>query len=183
MNLLELFLGQIPEAVFFALFMIFAKALQKKRFLFTVIMTVEYISLLNLFPYNWYFHISFMVITFLTLKILYKEESQITDIFILLIAYIVLMLTSAICFVICGKNALIATILNRVIIFGLLFCYRNSLNRIQKLYKKFWNRSSEPKAIKSTTFRSLNIVIFNIMFVIFNVGMIYALYLVKTGGG
>ena len=183
MNLLELFLGQIPEAIFFALFMVFAKALQKKRILFTVIMTIEYVLLLNIFPYNWYFHISFMIITFLTLKVLYKEKSQITDVFILLIAYIVLMITSAVCFVICQGNAMIAAILNRVLIFGLLFCFRNKLYKIQKIYKKFWNRSNEPKAIKSTTFRSINIVIFNIMFVIFNVGMIYALYLVKTGGG
>lgn len=32
MNLLELFLGQIPEAIFLALFMIFAKDLQRKEF-------------------------------------------------------------------------------------------------------------------------------------------------------
>ena len=183
MDLLEIFLGQIPEAIFLALFMIFAKALQKKRVLYVAIMVVEYVLLLNIFPYNWYFHISLTVMTFLTLKVLYREKSQVTDIFILLIAYLVLMVTSAICFMICGGNALIATILNRVIIFGLLFYFRNKLYSIQKLYKKFWNRSNEPKAMKSTTFRSLNIVIFNVMFVIFNVGMIYALYLVKTGGG
>lgn len=182
MNLLELFLGQIPEAIFLALFMIFAKALPKKV-PYIVIMIVEYVLLLNIFPYNWYFHISLTIVTFLTLKVFYREKSQITDIFILLVAYIVLMITSAICFIVCGGNALIATILNRVIIFGLLFCFRNKLYNIQKLYKKFWNRSNEPKAIKSTTFRSLNVVIFNAMFVIFNVGMVYALYLVKKGGG
>lgn len=183
MNLLELFLGQIPEAIFLALFMIFAKALQKKRVLYVAIMVVEYVLLLNIFPYNWYFHISLTVITFLTLKVLYKEKSQVTDIFILLIAYIVLGVSSAICFLICQKDALIATILNRVIIFGLLFHFRNKLYNIQKLYKKFWNRSDEPKAMKSTTFRSLNIVIFNVMFVIFNACMIYALYLRRIGGG
>lgn len=183
MDLLEIFLGQIPEAIFLALFMIFAKALQKKRVLYVAIMVVEYILLLNIFPYNWYFHISLTVMTFLTLKVLYREKSQVTDIFILLIAYIVLMVTSAICFMICGGNALIATILNRVIIFGLLFHFRNKLYSIQKLYKKFWNRSNEPKAMKSTTFRSINIVIFNIMFVILNAGMIYALFYNSLKGG
>ena len=102
MDLLEIFLGQIPEAIFLALFMIFAKALQKKRVLYVAIMVVEYVLLLNIFPYNWYFHISLTVMTFLTLKVLYREKSQVTDIFILLIAYLVLMVTSAICFMICG---------------------------------------------------------------------------------
>lgn len=148
-----------------------------------MIMIVEYVLLLNTFPYDWHFHISLTIIVFLTLKVLYKEKSQVTDIFILLIAYIVLGITSAICFVICHKEVVIATILNRVIIFGLLFHFRNKLYNIQKLYKKFWNRSDEPKAIKSTTFRSLNIVIFNLIFVLLNTCMIYALYLRKMGGG
>lgn len=183
MNLLELFLGQIPEAIFLAWFMIFAKALQKKRILFTILMTIDYLLWMTLFPYNWYFHIGLMAVTFLILKVLYREKSQVTDIFILLIAYIILGITSAICFMICGKNALIAAILNRVIIFGFLLIYRNRLNRIQDWYKKFWNRDDKPKAIKSTTFRGLNIVIFNTIFVLLNACMVYALYLVKTGGG
>ena len=183
MDLLEISLGQIPEAIFLALFMIFTKALRKKRVLYVAIMVVEYVLLLNIFPYNWYFHISLTVITFLTLKVLYKEKSQVTDIFILLIAYIVLGVSSVICFLICQKDVLIATILNRVIIFGLLFHFRNKLYSIQKLYKKFWNRSNEPKVMKSTTFRSLNIVIFNMIFVLLNACMIYALYLRRIGGG
>lgn len=183
MNILEILLGQVPEAVFFALFLILTKQLKEKRILFITIMIVEYVLLLNIFPYNWYFHISLTLSTFLTLKVLYHEKSQVTDIFILLIGYIVLAITSALCFVLCQGATVIATILNRVIIFGLLFCFRNKLYNIQKLYKNFWNRSDKPKAIKSTTFRSINIVVFNAMFVIFNVSMIYALYLIKTGGG
>ena len=183
MNLLELFLGQIPEAIFLALFMVFAKDLRKKRILYVIIIIMEYLILKYSFQYSWYFHIGLTIATFLTLKVLYREKSQITDIFILLISYIVLVVTSAFCFLICHKEVVIATILNRVIIFGLLSICNYRLNKIQKLYKKFWNRDDKPKAIKSTTFRSLNIVIFNIMFVIFNVGMIYALYLIKMGGG
>lgn len=183
MDLLEIFLGQIPEAIFLALFMIFAKALRKKRVLFTSIVIVEYLILMELFPYSWYFHIGLMITIFLVLKVIYREQSQITDVFILLIAYIILVITSALCFMICQNEVIIATILNRVIIFGFLFGYNYKLNKIQKIYKKFWNRDDKPKAIKSTTFRSINIVIFNIMFVILNAGMIYALYLVKTGGG
>lgn len=183
MNLLELFLGQIPEPIYLALFMVFAKALRKKRILFTIVMVIEYLILKYSFPYSWYFHIGLTIMTFLTLKVFYKEKSQITDVFILLISYIVLVITSAFCFMICQGQVIMATIFNRVIIFGLLFGFNYRLNRIQKIYKKFWNRDDKPKAIKSTTFRSLNIVIFNVMFVIFNVGMIYALFYNSMKGG
>ena len=43
--MLELLIGQIPEAIFFALFMIYAKGLKEKRILFIVLMIVEYLLL------------------------------------------------------------------------------------------------------------------------------------------
>jgi len=174
MNLLELFLGQIPEAIFLALFIVFVKALPKKRILFTICMIIYYVLLMDLFAYSWYAHIGLTIMTFVTLKVLYREKSQITDIFILLIAYIILGVTSAICFMVCQGNPVIASVINRVIIFGFLFGFRNKLNKIQDLYKKFWNRNDKPKIIKSATFRSLNIVVFNLIFVLLNVCMIIA---------
>ena len=162
--------------------MIFTKSLHTKRFLFIMITIIEYLIWMGIFPYSWYFHIGLMVSIFLTLKILYKEKSQIIDVFILLIAYIILGVTSAICFIVCQKEVILATVINRVIIFGFLLGCNYRLNKIQRLYKKFWNRDDKPKAIKSTTFRSLNIIIFNVIFVILNACMVYALYLVKMGG-
>ena len=41
--MLELIIGQIPEAIYFALFMIYAKGLKEKRILFTVLMVNRYI--------------------------------------------------------------------------------------------------------------------------------------------
>ena len=37
MDLLEIFLGQIPEAIYFALFMMFAKDLKEKRILYILL--------------------------------------------------------------------------------------------------------------------------------------------------
>ena len=74
MNLLEILLGQIPEAIFLSLFMIFTKSLHTKRFLFIIITIIEYLIWMGIFPYSWYFHIGLMVSIFLTLKILYKEK-------------------------------------------------------------------------------------------------------------
>lgn len=182
MNFLELFLGQIPEAIFLALFMLYAKDLKSKRLLFIIIMVIEYLLFKYTFKFSWYFHIGLMFSTFLTLKVLYQKRSQITDMFILLVSYIILGITSILCFVLCLGNVIPATITNRILIFGLLYLFKGKLNRIQKLYKRYWNRDNKPKPIKSATFRGLNIVIFNVMFVLLNICMVYGLYLVNRGG-
>ena len=45
MNISELLLGQIPEAIFLALFMIIGKDLKTRRIWLTILMTLEYIFL------------------------------------------------------------------------------------------------------------------------------------------
>lgn len=180
--MLELFLGQIPEAIFFALFMIFAKGIKEKRILFVILMIIEYLLLIYSFQYNWFFHIGYMITTFLTLKLLYKEKSQITDVFILLIGYLFLGVTSIICCLLFNFNMIIVSIINRFLIFILLFVFKNKLQNIQKIYKILWNRNDKNnKKLKSTTFRAINIVLFNVAFYIINLFMIYAIFLKEMG--
>lgn len=174
--MLELLIGQIPEAIFFSLFMIYAKGLKEKRVLFTILMIAEYLLLKYSFPYSWLFQIGYMITTFLTLKVLYKEKSQIIDLFILLISYIYIIVTSIASYVMIN-NYLIACIFNRLLLFIPILILRNKLTIIQNLYKKLWNRNSRnDMKIKSVTFRSVNIFIFNIIFYILNLCMIYAIY-------
>lgn len=181
--MLELLLGQIPEAIFFALFMIYAKGLKEKRMLFIILMVVEYLLLKYSFKYNWLFQIGYMITTFLTLKVLYKGKSQIIDVFILLIAYIYIILASIISYFII-TNYVFACIINRLILFVPVILLNNKLNNIQKIYKKLWNRNySNNNKMKSTTFRSINIFVFNIIYFIINAGMIYAIYYNNIIGG
>ena len=51
-DILELLIGQIPEAIFFSLFIILGKELKEKRLLFTFLMVLQYFIIANLFPYN-----------------------------------------------------------------------------------------------------------------------------------
>lgn len=179
--MLQLLLGQIPEAIFFALFMIYAKGLKEKRFLFTLLMVVEYLLTKYSFQYNWMFHITYMISVFLTLKLLYKEKSQVTDIFILVIGYVVLAISSIISFVILSftlNNMFIGNILCKILMFSFIFVLRNKLSGIQNIYKKLWNRNDKvPKKMKTTTFRALNLVVFNILFAVLNLCMLYAIHL------
>lgn len=71
--MLELIIGQIPEAIYFALFMIYAKGLKEKRILFTVLMVAEYILLTRIFIFNIYFQILYTFMSYMILKLLYLD--------------------------------------------------------------------------------------------------------------
>lgn len=178
--MLELLLGQIPEAIFFALFMIYAKGLKEKRMLFIILMVVEYLLLKQFIHFNIWFQIIYTFMSFIILKILYKEKSQITDIFTFSIASIILIISSMFSFLIFKPNMILLSIINRFILFLIIIIFNKKLYKIQKIYKYFWNRDDKTKKkLKSTTFRCLNIVLFNIMFYIINLGMLYMIFLRK----
>ena len=178
MDLAELFIGQLPEAIYFILFMIFTKQLKDKRIVFSILTVIDYISLLNLFPYSIWSHILFFVCEYCVLKVLYKEKVQVTDIFTLAIASIVLILINIGLYFIVPlftNSFIIYAILVKIISIVLVLLFNNKLYNIQKLYKKLWNRPIKSKVLKSLTFRSCNLVIFNIMFYIIHICMIYAI--------
>ena len=173
MNLLQLLLGQIPEAIYFALFIIFTKELKEKRVLFTILMIIEYILLLNSFPYSTWSHVLYFIISYIIMKILYKDKCNITDVFALGMASIILIPISCISYMITFGNIIFSIIISRILIFSMILLFRNKLQNINKLYYKLWNRNDKvDKKIKSTTFRAINLVLFNISFYVINIGMI-----------
>lgn len=177
MNLLEILLGQIPEAIYFTLFMIFTKRLDKKRGLFITLMVIEYVLLFNFTPVTIWSHISYFIITYMILRLLYNEKSQITDIFTLGIASVLVIITSMISYIIITitiKDIIVCNILAKIILFIILYVSRNKSYKIQNMYKKFWNRNDKiPKPIKSITFRCINLILFNIMFFIINNSILF----------
>lgn len=179
--MLELLLGQIPEAIYFALFMIFTKELKTRRTTFTILMVVEYllVKYSNIFSVE--FHIIYTITTFITLKVLYKEKSQVTDIFTFGIASLGLIIISIPTFLISNvftNNIVIANVIQKIILFVTLISLKCKLPNIQKLYKYFWNRNDMvKKPIKSTTFRAINVFVFNMMFAVINICMLIALHM------
>lgn len=175
MNWLELFLGKIPEAIFLALFLVFAKNIKNKRILFVLYVTVEYLLLKLVFSYSSYFHILLAILIYIGLKGFYRERSQITDVFILVIAYFYLGLTSVACYYLCAGNVVIAALVNRLILFIPLLCLNYKISCIQKLYKVQWNRGHNGVKIKSTTFRGANLVLMHLTFVFIHCYLIFGL--------
>ena len=121
--MLELLIGQIPEAIYFALFMIYAKNLKDKKFLFIALMTIEYVLLLHLMPYSIYPKIAYIVISYVIMKMLYKEKTQLIDIFVLVLSIIILGLTSVPLLFLNNiiNNIYIVCIISKIITFLLLF--------------------------------------------------------------
>lgn len=178
MNILEIILGQVPEAVYFTVFMIFTKSLKEKRILFTVLMIIDYLLLKSFIHFDVWFQVSYTIMTYVILKVLYKDKAQITDVFTFGIASIILILISIISYFVFLGNDIIAIVINRLLTICTPILLRNKFSKINNLYKKFWNRhNNDGKIMKSTTFRAINTVIFNVMFYVINFGMIYALIL------
>ena len=178
--MLELFVGQIPEAIYFALFMIFTKRLKEKRVLFTLLMVVEYILLKQFLHYTMWFQVLYTFITFLILKVLYKQQAQITDIFTFMIGSFILILISSVPYAIIYftiQNFYVYVVISRILLFLFLFLFKNKLPNIQKIYKKLWNRNdSVKKKMKTTTFRCINIILFNLMFYLINLYIVCTLF-------
>ena len=184
MSLLEILVGLIPEAIYFSLFIIYAKKLNNKRLLFTLIMIFEYFALKCFIKFNMLFQFIYTIMVYINLKVLYKDKAIITDIFVFMIASLILIISSAVTY---GIGALfikdiiisfyVSLVLNRILIFFILYIFRNKLSEFYKIYKFFWNRHRKIKVkIKSLTLRNISIILFNFMFYIINIGMFIAIF-------
>lgn len=175
-------LVQLPEPIYFSLFLIIGKNIKEKRLLLICIMATQYLLLVRIFPYNVWFQLIYTFISFVDLKILYKEKSQVTDIFLFAIASIILVLISLLTYstaMVTYKNYYISLIINRVLLFGLMFYAKNTINRLYVEFCSLWNRHKKPNTIRSLTIRNISIIIFNLMFWLINLCMIFFLNYLK----
>ena len=176
-NIILLFLEKICEAIYFSLFLIYGKNLKEKRLLFIGIMIFEYVLLTSVLQYTTWIHIIYITLTYINLKVLYKEKAQITDIFLFATASIFLILISFCSGLlhILKMKYFYALIINRIILFSFLFFIKNKINLIYKNYYLKWNRKDNMTKIRSLTLRNISVIIFNLMFYVINIGLIYAI--------
>ena len=176
MNVLEIILGQIPEAVYFAVFMILVKGLKTRRFTFIISMIIEYLLVLNILPYSIWSYVLYFILSFLLLKILYKDKSNVTDIFTMGIASVIIIIVSIFSYLIVSlfsTNVIVGNLCQKAILFFIILVYKSYLPKINNIYKKLWNRSKHSYKIKSMTFRILNLIVFNFSFVVINLGIMF----------
>lgn len=181
-NLILVILEKVLEAVYFGLFLTYGKKLENKRLLFMILMIAEYLLLTNFILYNVLFQFLYIFLSYIILKILYREKAQITDIFLMGVASIILIAFSAFTYftaLFTYKDYFISLIINRILIFSFIFIFRNKINVLYKSFYKLWNRHDNPKQIKSLTLRNISVIVFNLMFVFINMGMIFFLKYLK----
>ena len=169
-------LEKVCEAIYFSLFLIFGKKLKTKRILFIIAMILEYLLLKNFIKYNVLFQVCYTFMSFVTLKVFYKEKAQITDIFLFAVASIFLMIISILCGIVIFNHLdwyIYVLILNRIIIFAFVFLFRNKIYNIYSKLLKSWNKRHNPN-IKSITLRNISVIIFNLMFYFINLCMLIA---------
>ena len=176
----EMFLGQIPEAIYCALFIITCKNIKTKRLLFVLLMIMDYLLLKEFLIFNSWFQFLYVILTFMILKFLYKDKAKVFDIFYMILCYITIIIAGIISFALLGNNMIIANIFNKIILFLSLFLLRNKYNKLENIYYMFWNVDKEKKRkVKAITFRSINLFILNIIFIIINLGMAFAIFINK----
>lgn len=176
-ELILLVLEKVLEAIYFSLFLIFGKGIKNKRLLFIGIMIFQYLILKQFIKFNVLFQIIYTFLSFVNLKVLYKDKAQITDIFLFASASLILIVLSIACAVfvpLLGIKYIIMLIINRILMFLVLFLIKN---KIGNLYKKFylkWNRNKNNTiGIKSLTLRNISVIVFNLMFYIINISLAY----------
>lgn len=177
-DILILLLEKVCEALYFSLFLIIGKNLKERRLLFITIMVLEYLALTSILQFNIWIQIIYTFMSFVNLKVLYRDKAQITDIFLFAAASIILILISFTCGMLqiaFGVKYQLLLIINRIILFIVLFLIRNKIYKIYAKYYNNWNRHSNNK-IRSLTLRNISIITFNVMFCIINIGLIYAIF-------
>lgn len=167
--LISIFYGLLPESLFFTLFFIYAKKLTEKRvLLFLLIFIVDILSVI-IFKFSVWYNFTFMASMFFILILLYK--SQFIDIFLVSSSSILLALISGICYF--GiPNYWLAAIINRVLIFLVLFLIRNKLSVGYRFYCRIWNKNSGVK-VKSITVRTFSMIVLNLFLYGTSLFMVY----------
>lgn len=176
-----LMLEKVFEAVYFSLFLICGKNIKEKRLLFVSIMIFEYLALKYFMHFSVCFHLIYTFMSFINLKVLYKEKAQITDIFLFMTASFILMIICGISYGMLGGwksiiNYLMALILSRILIVLFLLIFSNKINEYYKKIYMLWNKHSYKNKMKSLTIRNISIILFNVMFYIIN--LVMGLYLI-----
>lgn len=174
--LLTIFVGMLPEVLYFTMFIKYAKDISEKKIKLFLFMVLVYILCILVSQYKTLYYVAFIFLTYLILKLLYKNKVQITDIFLISLAYMYLAINSYICFQFVSNdlsNYYFIAIINKILLF-IPFIFKNKFNLLYVKYKSLWNRNDKIKRpIKSITLRNISLICLNIFIFLANLILIY----------
>lgn len=179
--LLNLIFGALPEVIYFSLFLIYTKDLKTNRLKLFLTMFVQYCILKLFIQYNVWFQILYTILVYCLLKMIYKEKTIITDVFVFALSSLFLILISILSYVPIMhlfNNYILAYIINRILLFFTLYLLRGELHKWYLKFNSLWNRKPNAK-VRSLTVRNVSVIIFNLMFYVINLGMLFAQFIIK----
>lgn len=174
--LLSLVLGLLPEIIYFVMLTTRIKNIKTKRIKLFLLLATMYILCIMLFRYKLLLYVVFIFIYYLILKILYKKEIQIIDIFFIMYQCLYLTILSFLVYLYNNDfQYYICLVVNRILLFvPLIFTKR--LQQIYYKYCLYWNRNDNiKKPIKSITLRNISILGMNLIIVLIYIISLYIL--------
>ena len=177
-TVISVFLGLIPEVLYFTLFLINTKNIKEKKIKLFLLIAVVYVLCIMISRFKIIYYISFIVLIYLILKILYKKNIQIIDIFVISLSFCYVCLISFITSRFINNNYIVYYIMyciNRILLF-IPFIFKNKFNILYKKYCSLWNRNYDKKQpIKSITLRNISLFILNSFIFLLNIATIYVI--------
>ena len=173
---ISIFLSMLPEIIYFTLFLIYTKDLKEKKVKLGLLIGIAYILCVTISLYKLIYHVSFIFLVDLILKLLYKKKTQIIDIFVFSIAVAYLTITSLLIYIPQTiEQYYICYVINRLLLF-VPFIFKNKFNIIYKKYYSLWNRNyNQKQPIKSITLRNISLISINCIIFLINIICIYIL--------
>ncbi|MCI8481773.1 MAG: hypothetical protein HFJ27_01465 [Clostridia bacterium] len=168
----SIILGLLPEVLFFTLYLTFTKNIKEKRVKLFFLITLAYVVCILVKRYEFIYYLVFVAVLYGILKILYKEKTQIIDVFIIMYAEIYLGIVSFLFSSLFEQdlsNYWFILGVNRIILF-LPFLFKNKLHILYNQYCLLWNRNdNEKRRIKSITLRNISLIIINVAIFVMNI--------------
>lgn len=159
--IISILIGIIPDVTFFTLFNSFLKNLKTKRVKLFLMIFVSYLLCITIKRYNLLYYTLFIGAIFMSLKVLYKEETEMLDLVIVTAELSYILICSWVSSILFKNNInyyYFALILNKVLILMPLLL-KNRLNKMYQCYIKLWDRRFLKKRIfKSITVRNVSAI-------------------------
>lgn len=172
--LISIFLGMLPEIIYFTLFLIHTKDLREKKLKLGLLIGLVYVLCITISLYKLLYYVAFIFLVYLVLKLLYKKKAQIIDIFIIMYgSFYLTILSYLVYFAHDMTSYFICYAINRLLLF-VPFIFRKHFNKLYKKYCKYWNRNDKiNRPIKSITLRNISLILINCIIFFMNIVCIY----------
>ena len=170
--IVSIIMGMIPDVLFFILFIINTKQIKDKKIILGICITIAYILCIMIKQYITLYYLSFILLVYIILYLLYRKETQFIDILVFSVATIYLSFVGFICSIFIKSdlsNYYFVLIINRILLF-IPFIFKSKFNYLYEKYKKLWNRNDkEKRLLKSITLRNISLISLNIFIFIMNI--------------